>query len=67
MNIVKDAKRIVVEIGSSTLTHENFRMNLRRIEALTRVLSEFKKLKSENGNRLRYIEQRLRIKSALDF
>ncbi|MBR2474048.1 MAG: glutamate 5-kinase [Clostridia bacterium] len=42
MNIVKDAKRIVVKIGSSTLTHENFRMNLRRIEALTRVLSEFK-------------------------
>ncbi len=42
MNIVKDAKRIVVKIGSSTLTHENFRMNLRRIEALARVLSEFK-------------------------
>lgn len=42
MNIVKDARRIVVKIGSSTLTHENFRMNLRRIEALTRVLSEFK-------------------------
>ncbi len=42
MNIVKDAKRIVVKIGSSTLTHENFRMNLRRIEALTRVLSEFR-------------------------
>ncbi len=42
MNIVRDAKRIVVKIGSSTLTHENFRMNLRRIEALTRTLSEFK-------------------------
>lgn len=42
MNIVKDAKRVVVKIGSSTLTHENFRMNLRRIEALTRVLSELK-------------------------
>ncbi len=42
MNIVKDAKRIVIKIGSSTLTHENFRMNLRRIEALTRVLSEFR-------------------------
>lgn len=42
MDIVKDARRIVVKIGSSTLTHENFRMNLRRIEALTRALSELK-------------------------
>ena len=42
MNIIKDARRIVLKIGSSTLTHENFRMNLRRIEALTRVLSDFK-------------------------
>ena len=47
MNIVKDAKRIVVKIGSSTLTHENFRMNLRRIEALTRVLSELKNADKE--------------------
>ncbi len=42
MNTVKDAKRIVVKIGSSTLTYENFRMNLRRVEALVRILSDFK-------------------------
>ncbi len=42
MDVVKKAKRIVVKIGSSTLTHENFRMNLRRMEALTRALSELK-------------------------
>ncbi len=42
MNIIKDAKRIVVKIGSSTLTYDNFRMNLRRIEAIARVLSDFR-------------------------
>ncbi len=42
MSTVKDAKRIVVKIGSSTLTYENFRMNLRRVEALVRILSDFK-------------------------
>ncbi len=42
MNIIKDAKRIVIKIGSSTLTHSNFRMNLRRIEAIARVLSDFR-------------------------
>lgn len=40
MNVIKDAKRIVVKIGSSTLTHENFKMNLRRIESIAKVLSE---------------------------
>ena len=42
MNTVKEAKRIVVKIGSSTHTYENFRMNLRRVEALVRILSDFK-------------------------
>lgn len=42
MNIIKDAKRIVVKVGSSTLTHENYRMNLRRIEGIARVLSDFR-------------------------
>lgn len=42
MNVIKDSKRIVIKIGSSTLTHENFRMNLRRIEAVARVLSDFR-------------------------
>ena len=35
-------KRIVVKVGSSTLTHDNNRLNLRRLEALTRTLSELK-------------------------
>ncbi len=41
MNLIKDAKRIVIKIGSSTLTHDNFNMNFRRIEAIARVLSDF--------------------------
>ncbi len=47
MNIVRDAKTIVVKIGSSTLTHDNFRMNLRRFEALTRVLSDLRNMGKE--------------------
>lgn len=37
---LKDAKRIVVKVGSSTLTYENGNINLSRIEKLTRVLSD---------------------------
>ncbi len=36
------AKRIVVKVGTSTLTYENGRLNLRRIEVLVRVLSDVK-------------------------
>lgn len=46
MNIVKDAKRIVFKIGSSTLTYENGSLNLHRMEMLVRVLSDLK-----NGGR----------------
>lgn len=42
MVTIKEAKRVVVKVGSSTLTHENFKMNLRRVEALVRILSELK-------------------------
>lgn len=42
MDMLKNAKRVVVKIGSSTLTYENFRMNLRRVEALVRILSDLK-------------------------
>lgn len=38
----KDIKRIVVKIGSSTLTHDTERLNLRRAETLARVLSDLK-------------------------
>lgn len=35
-------KRIVVKVGSSTLTHESGLLNLRRVERLVRVLSDIK-------------------------
>ena len=38
----ENCKRIVVKIGSSTLTHETGRLNLQRIELLSRVLSDLK-------------------------
>ena len=36
------AKRIVVKVGTSTLTHENGKANLRRMEALCKVLSDLR-------------------------
>ena len=42
MSIVSTCNRIVVKIGSSTLTHEEGHLNLRRIEALVKTLSDFK-------------------------
>ena len=40
MSAVTQAKRIVVKVGTSTLTYENGKMNLRRIERLCRVLAD---------------------------
>ena len=37
---IKEANRIVVKVGSSTLTYDNGSINLTRIEKLTRVLSD---------------------------
>lgn len=37
---VKNAKRIVVKIGTSSLTHENGRLNLEKIERLVRILTD---------------------------
>ncbi|MBR7181857.1 MAG: glutamate 5-kinase [Clostridia bacterium] len=42
MSTISDCHRIVVKIGSSTLTHEEGHFNLRRIEALVKTLSDFK-------------------------
>ncbi|MBE6670661.1 MAG: glutamate 5-kinase [Ruminococcaceae bacterium] len=42
MEKVKNAKRIVVKVGSSTLTYENGKLNLQRIEKMCRVLSDLK-------------------------
>lgn len=41
-NAISQAHRIVVKVGTSTLTYENGRLNLRRIETLVRVLSDIK-------------------------
>ena len=38
----KEFKRIVIKVGSSTLTYENGKPNLRRIEQLCRVVSDLK-------------------------
>jgi glutamate 5-kinase len=37
---IKDAKRIVIKVGTSTLTHENGKINLARVDKLTEVLSD---------------------------
>lgn len=42
MNITADYKRIVVKIGSSTMTHDTGKLNLYRLETLARVLSDLK-------------------------
>lgn len=39
---VTDANRIVVKVGTSTLTHENGKLNIRRIAKLTSVLADLK-------------------------
>lgn len=38
----KDFKRVVIKVGSSTLTYENGKPNLRRIEQLCRVVSDLR-------------------------
>ena len=38
----KDCRRLVVKVGTSTLTYQNGRLNLRRIEQLVRVLADLK-------------------------
>lgn len=40
MSAVTQAKRIVVKVGTSTLTYENGKLNLRRTEELCKVLSD---------------------------
>ncbi len=44
---IRRAKRIVIKVGTSTLTHSTGRLNLRRIEHLTRVLSGLKNMDKE--------------------
>ena len=42
MGRFSDSKRVVIKVGSSTLTHETGHLNLRRIEMLVKILSDFK-------------------------
>ena len=42
MSLIQEARRVVVKVGTSTLTYENGRLNLRRVEALCRVLADLK-------------------------
>lgn len=42
MEIVRQAKRIVVKVGTSTLTYQSGKLNIRRIELLTRVLCDLR-------------------------
>ncbi|MBO7341120.1 MAG: glutamate 5-kinase, partial [Clostridia bacterium] len=42
MSVLASSNRIVVKIGSSTLTHDEGHLNLRRIEALVKTLSDLK-------------------------
>lgn len=44
---INDAKRIVVKIGTSSLTHENGNINLGRIEKFARVLSDLQNMGKE--------------------
>ena len=40
MSVITQAKRVVVKVGTSTLTYENGKLNLRRVERLCKVLSD---------------------------
>lgn len=42
MGILEKKTRIVVKIGSNTLTHDTGKLDLRRMELLVRILSDFK-------------------------
>ena len=44
---IRDSKRIVIKVGTSTLTHDGGKLNLRRMEALVRVIADFKNQKKE--------------------
>ena len=42
MSLFKNCHRVVVKVGTSTLTHATGQLNLRRIEALSKTLSDLK-------------------------
>lgn len=40
--MLKDIKRMVIKVGSSTLTYESGQLNIRRVELLAKILSDIK-------------------------
>ncbi len=42
MSLFKDCRKVVIKVGSATLTHTTGQLNLRRIEALAKTLSDLK-------------------------
>lgn len=42
MNYVENLRRLVVKVGTSTLTHDSGKLNLRRMDHLVRVLSDIR-------------------------
>ncbi|MGL5245713.1 MAG: glutamate 5-kinase [Sarcina sp.] len=46
-NHIKEAKRIVIKVGTSTLTYDNGSINLTRIEKLSRVISDLSNMGKE--------------------
>lgn len=42
MQILSNAKRIVIKVGTSTLTHKNGMLNIRHVEQLVKVISDLK-------------------------
>ena len=39
---IKHKKRIVIKLGTSTLTHRTGRLNIRRVENLVKVIADLK-------------------------
>ena len=41
MSYLKEKKRVVVKLGTSTLTHRTGRLNIRRVEGLVKNLADY--------------------------
>ena len=42
MNYFQNVRRIVVKVGTSTLTHDTGKLNLRRMDHMARVLADLR-------------------------
>lgn len=47
LNHIKNCKRIVIKVGTTTLTHQNGKTNLRTMETLAKVISDLKNIGME--------------------